>query len=159
MTAMNRSSRKLPALQPFLLVCATLLLALPVAARSEEAFYDRARVLEVTPIEEVAAESRLDALCEQGYEGTTVEGALRRRAGDVRAREPGIGLAEALREDLRLYRDVGMIAEDCRSAGATRTVTVIGYRVRYEYGGRTYERRMTEDPGEWVNVRVRIGTR
>jgi hypothetical protein len=154
---MSRLSRQHPALQPFLLVCATLLLALPVAARSEEAFYDRARVLEVTPIEQVAEVSRPGSPCEQGYADTSAKDALHRRAGDVRGQDPGIGLAEALREDLRLYRDVAMIAEDCRPAGTSRPVTVIGYRVRYEYGGRTYERRMAEDPGEWVDVRVRVG--
>lgn len=153
---MNRSSRQHSALQPFLLACATLALALPVAARGEEAFYDRARVLRVTPIEQVAEASQRDAPCERrtARGGVEVPGP---RPGDVRTQNPGIGLVQALREDMRRYRDVAIIADDCRSAPGSSPVTVIGYRVRYEYGGRTYERRMAEDPGEWVKVRVRVG--
>lgn len=34
--------------------------------------------------------------------------------------------------------------------------TIVAYKVRYEYGNEIYERRMNEEPGPFVRVRVRL---
>jgi hypothetical protein len=120
---------------------ALLLTIAPVAtAGADEAFVDRARVVGVTPVPVRLEGSWVDVPC-------APSGHLPR----VRTYRANITLAQALREDLARTQ----AHADCRSAPATATA----YRVRYEYGGRVYERRMTQDPGGWVDVRVRIRPR
>lgn len=138
---------------------AVLLLAAAASAAAEQAFYDRAPVVAVTPIEETVRRPVIEERCDvvtPARDGARVAA----WAGDVRAQAPGISLAEALREDRRLFLDRPALERDCRRVAVMRDQRkAVAYRVEYRYGGRTFVRRMAEDPGEWVQVRVRMGAR
>ena len=106
-------------------------LALLAAApwlHAEEQWSDYAKVLRAEPL------AGTESPCELG---TT--------PGDLRAEEPGLGLAEAVR----------------RLAGETRCAPAapVAWRVVYRYEGMEYTRVLPYDPGERLRVEVRLDPR
>lgn len=133
--------RRHPTIQALLPAAAmAVYLMQPAAVHAEQSFHDRARVVAVTPVEVRPEGARVDAAC----------GPAREWAGPA-SYPPGMTIARALREDLE------RVSGRARCSALPARATV--YRVRYEYGGQTHERRMAEDPGEWVDVRVRLTPR
>ena len=133
-------------------VVITLLPATPIAA---ETFYDQARVLDAQPVYEARTVPIQVQQC--GYEKPAtpapVDSAM---LGDAKITDPGIGLLGALQRDVELRE---LPAEVYRCHQVTRTESrneLAGYRVRYEYEGRVYERRMTEPPGDTIRVSVQL---
>lgn len=129
-----------------------LALSAPAAAQT---FYDQARVLDTQPVYE---SRQVPVQVEQcGYEQPStpvpVDPAV---LGDARVVDPGAGLLDALDRDIELRRPP---AEVYRCRMVTRHESkreLAGYRVRYEYEDRIYERRMAEPPGETIRVAVRL---
>lgn len=129
-------------------------LANPVAA---EVFYDEARVLDAQPIHEPRDVPTRVQQC--GYERPATPPAVDPAVlGDARATDPGADLLVTLRRDIEL-RDPPADVYRCHMVTRVESRNaLIGYRVRYEYGGRVYERRVAERPGDKIRVRVRIST-
>lgn len=131
---------------------AAMALATPAAA---ETFYDEARVLDAQP---VYAPRDVPVRVQQcGYEPPAppprVDPAV---LGDARTVDPGASLPGTLRRDVEL-RDPPADVYRCRMVTRMESQNELaGYRVRYEYGGRVYERRVAERPGDTIRVRVRI---
>lgn len=139
------------------LAIAVLLLALARPAAAEQVFFDRAKVVSVTAVEQTlrrpVVEERCDTIIPRRDHAR-----IAAWSGDVRARAPGISLADALREDRRLFLQRPLPEERCRRVTVMREAREPAYyQVEYRYGGRTFVRQMSEHPGEWVKVRVRMG--
>lgn len=131
---------------------AAMALATPAAA---ETFYDEARVLDAEPI---YAPRDVPVTAQQcGYERPAsprpVDPAV---LGDARAVHPDASLLGTLRRDIEL-RDPPADVYRCRTVTRMESQNELaGYRVRYEYDGRVYERNVAERPGDTIRVRVRI---
>ena len=134
----------------YMIALAILSTGLPAHA---DMYYDVARVIDSQPIYASRDFPTREQQC--GYETAppTIDPAL---LGDIRAADPGAGLLDALQAD-------ASASEQASEVYRCRTVTTmenrsepVGYRVRYEYDGRVYERRVVEKPGDSIRVRVRI---
>lgn len=134
----------------------TLAVLTPRPGIADETFFDTARVLASEPIYATipaTVPARECAVADGVYPPVKMDPAL---LGDARGAAPESGLVAALRADSRLRRQSAP-PEPCLGPGPTHgRAEVIGYRVRYEYEGRVYERRMDESPGATIRVRVRI---
>ena len=139
-------------------ILAGILMTSTGMAGASEVYYDYARVLTVSPILETRQVSVSEEACD--YTGVRArEEALVRLAGNIRARDPGLTLGQAIREDMRRHRSISHVARypDCRLVETVEPQKrVVGYRVRYRYGGELFEQRMRRDPGTWVKVRVAL---
>lgn len=122
-------------------------------AHAGEIFFDEARVLESEPVYETRETPVRAQEC--GYE----ENAWPRPADPAmlgNAREDAADIAAALRADMRA-RTPAEPAYRCRMVTRMKSSNeLIGYRVRYEYHDRVYERRVSEAPGDTIRVRVRL---
>ncbi len=134
------------------------LMAAAGAAGANEVYYDYARVLTVSPILQTRQVPVSEEACD--YTGAHAREAEHvRLAGDIRAQAPGLTLGQAIREDMRRHRSISHVARypDCRLVETFEPQKrVVGYRVRYRYGGELFEQRMRRDPGTWVKVRVAL---
>jgi hypothetical protein len=130
-----------------------LVLALP--ANAGEIYFDEARVLDAQPVYETRGSPVQAQEC--GYETTAHPGRPDSLLlGDVRASVSPAGLVDALRTDVRARTPAEPVYR-CRMVTRTESKEVlVGYRVRYEYDDRVYERRMTERPGDTIRVRIRL---
>jgi uncharacterized protein YcfJ len=142
-----------------LLALAVLILLLtttrPTAAG--QVFFDRARVVSVTPVEQTVSRPVTEEHCETVAPSVN-ESRIAAWAGDVRLQSPRLSLAQALRQDRRLFRHHARPEQRCRRVVVMHEERRPDhYRVEYRYGGETFVRRMDEHPGEWVKVRVRVG--
>ncbi len=135
-------------------VTTTMAMALTTPAAAEM-FYDQARVLDAQPIYEPRDVPIRVQQC--GYEKTSTPLPVdRAMLGDARAADPDADLLAALHRDVEL-RDPPADAYRCRMVTRMDSQNELaGYRVRYEYGGRVYERRVAERPGDTIRVRVRV---
>lgn len=131
---------------------AALAFAMPAAA---ETFYDQARVLDTQPVYETRQVPVQVQEC--GYEQpSTPRPVDPTTLGDARATEPGADLLGALARDVEL-REAPAEIYRCRMATRMESKNELaGYRVRYEYEGRVYERRMAEQPGDTIRVGVQL---
>ena len=134
---------------------AALLLATPAIA---ETFYDEARVIDAERIYEPRQVPVQVQQC--GYEkATTPPPVDPATLGDARSVDPGVDLLGALHRDIEL-REPPADVYRCRMITRMETKEEFaGYRVRYEYEGRIYERRVAEHPGGTIRVAVRLSTR
>ena len=76
--------------------------------------------------------------------------------GNARTVDPDADLVGALQRDVQL-REPPSPVHRCRlvtRAGSQNRLA--GYRVRYEYGGRIYERRVAQHPGDTIAVSVQL---
>ncbi len=123
------------------------------AAAGGQSFFDYARVLNVDPISETVA---LPVKKERCFYPTSAIRADERLAGEVRSGRPGIKIGAAIVEEIQHRKNRASIRR-CRLVTTYRNRDrVIAYRVRYEYGGDTFVRRMQKHPGERVLVRVNL---
>ena len=123
------------------------------ATAGGQSFYDYARVLNVDPISETVA---LPVKKEHCFYPKSAIRADERLAGDVRSGRPGIKIGAAIAEEIQ-HRKNRMSMRRCRLVTSYRNRDrVIAYRVRYEYGGDIFVRRMNRHPGERVRVRVSL---
>lgn len=133
--------------------CITLSGAQAVAAG--EIFFEEAEVLDTEPLYETRDVPEQAQQC--GYEETWSEMPVGRvTPGDARSSSPAEDLVEALRSESRMRVSQ---QRQYRCQMVTRTTTrneMTGYRVRFRYAGRIYERRMSEKPGDVIRVRVRV---
>jgi hypothetical protein len=129
-----------------------LALGTPAAA---EMFYDKARVLDAQPVYEPREVPVSVQQC--GYEQSFTAGPVdRAMLGDARTAAPGADLPDALQRDMEL-RAAPSDVYRCRMVTRTESQPELaGYRVRYEYDGRVYERRMAEPPGDTIRVGVEL---
>ena len=125
------------------------------AASAGEIFFEEAQVLDTEPVYEKRNVPEQVQQC--GYEETWSEMPVDRVIlGDARSSAPGEDLVEALRSESGMR---GSTQRQYRCHMATRTTTrneLTGYRVRFRYEGRIYERRMSEKPGDVIRLRVRV---
>lgn len=131
---------------------AALAFAAPAVA---EIFYDQARVLDSQPIyEQREAPVRVQ---ECGYEAPSTPRTVDPTTlGDARVTDPRVDLLGALNRDVEL-RELPAEVYRCRMVTRMESKNeVAGYRVRYEYEGRVYERRMAEQPGNTIRVGVQL---
>ncbi|MCP4042685.1 MAG: hypothetical protein GY731_12150 [Gammaproteobacteria bacterium] len=98
--------------------------------------------------------------CDDSINPAALAGASREYSGNVRTRQPGITLAQAIRQDLHLnQRYESQPEHHCRQAENFRTQEhPIGYRVVYRYDDKLFVRRMDHHPGTRVRVRVALIT-
>ena len=133
-----------------------VLVSVPATGRTQ-AFHDFARVVQVTPLEETRRVPVRREICESTPAGGSVDEKLDALIGDVRARQPGVSLANALLDDRMLQDAVRAMRPQCRLAHTYDERTrILGYEVRYRYSGEEFVRRMSHDPGEWVRVRIKV---
>ncbi len=124
-------------------LAATLALA-AAAADADETYVDRARVVAVEAVFETHVLSRRHCEPVDHDAPRDVAGP----PGDVRAAQPGIGLGQVLRETAR---------PPVKLTCAPRTQRrIVGYDVTLSYGGERWVRRMRDEPGDSVPVRVRL---
>ncbi|MDJ0927915.1 MAG: hypothetical protein QNJ73_09715 [Gammaproteobacteria bacterium] len=131
---------------------AILVLATPVAA---EVFYDEARVIDTERIYEPRQVPVQVQQC--GYEKPSTPAPVDPATlGDAKSVDPGVDLLGALYREIEL-REPPADVYRCRMVTRMETKEeFVGYRVRYEYGGRIYERRVAEHPGGTIRVAVRL---
>lgn len=119
-------------------------------------FYDYARVLNADPIRETVA---VPVKREHCFYPTRAIRAVQRLAGDVRSAHPNIKIGAAITEEIEHRNNIASMRR-CRSVTAyDNRDKVVAYRVRYEYGGDIFVRRMRQHPGEQVMVRVNLTPR
>ena len=120
-----------------------------------EVFYDQARVLEAQPIYEPRVVPEQVREC--GYQPAATRGPVDPGTlGNARTVDPDADLVGALQRDVQL-REPPSPVHRCRMvtrAGSENRLA--GYRVRYEYGGRIYERRVAQHPGNTIAVSVQL---
>jgi hypothetical protein len=133
-------------------VFAAIVVAQPAAA---EQFQDRARVLDTQAVYSARAFPVQAREC--GYEAPATPNAVDpAMLGDARAIDPGADLLSALQRDMELRESPEQVYR-CHNVTRTEYKDVLaGYRVRYEYQGRIYERQLAERPGETIEVSVRM---
>lgn len=130
-------------------------LSAATAVSAGEIFFDEAQVLDSEPVYETRHVPEQAQQCdyEEAWSDTPVDRAL---LGDARSSSPGEDIVEALRSESGLR---GSRQREYRCHTVTRTAAreeLAGYRVRFRYEDRVYERRMTEKPGDRIRVRVRV---
>jgi uncharacterized protein YcfJ len=76
--------------------------------------------------------------------------------GDLRVMDPGLDLVSAIRREASRPPAAGERGPCFAPAAERRRTEVVGYRVRYRYGGEVYERMMDAHPGERLRVRVTL---
>ena len=131
-----------------LVIIAILIMVTGIAGAGEVAF-DYADVEWVRPVTRSVAVPIAETLCDSPV--VTV-GA---RNGDIRADDPTLGLAHAIkRESLRPPS-----RPRCRVVHRTQhQQEVVSYQVRYRYAGEDYERNLSYDPGQQLRVRIEVNT-
>jgi hypothetical protein len=129
-----------------LIIIAILMLVSGISRAGEVAF-DYADVEWVRPVTRSIAVPIAETLCESPVV------AVGARNGDIRADDPTLGLAQAIkRESLR-----PPAKPRCRVVHRTqRREEVVSYQVRYRYAGEDYERTLSYDPGQQLRVRVEV---
>ena len=133
--------------------CIALSAATAVAAG--EIFFDEAQVLDSEPLYETrnVPEQVQECGYEETWSSTPVDRAL---LGDARSASPREDIVDALRSESAMR---GSEQRQYRCHTVTRTAAreeLAGYRVRFSYEGRVYERRMADRPGDRIRVRVRV---
>lgn len=133
-----------------LVMLAAIGLPMPVIAGT---FYDEVRVIDAEPIYEARRAPVQGEQC--GYEQPTSPPPVNPSAlGDARIADPGTNLLRALSRDVELRQPPAPVYR-CRAVTRMESQqTLVGYRVRYEYEGRVYERRVAEHPGDTIRVAV-----
>lgn len=124
-----------------------------LAMAGGKAFYDYARVLKVDPISETVAVPVEKRRC--FYPDRAIQ-AVKVLAGDVRSRRSSITIGAAIAEEVEQRKQTTR-KRRCR---LVKTIDirdkVVAYRVRYQYGGDVFVRRMKQHPGEQLLVRVKM---
>lgn len=125
------------------------------ATLASEVYFDVARVLASEPVYEDREFPVEEQSCgyEQSGAPVRVDSSV---LGDVRSSEPSASLVDAFGTDIALRQPAKPVYRCRMVTRARKRETLIGYRVRYEYGGRTYERQVKEPPGDTIRVRVRL---
>jgi len=133
------------AVLPFVLV-ATLVAVNGMASAGEVA-YDYAEVEWVRPVTRTIATPVAETRCDAPVGDSSVSN------GDIRADDPTMGLVEAIRqESIR-----PPVKPRCRLVKHTvYDEEVVAYEVRYRYAGETYERQLSYDPGDQLQVRIEV---
>jgi len=124
-------------------------------ANAGEIFFDEARVLDSQPVYETRQTPVQAQEC--GYQEDAAPGrpapAL---LGDARSADPEADIVVALQTDMDLRAPPEPVYR-CRMVTRMEDHDeLVGYRVRYEYDGQIYERRVREAPAETIRVRVRL---
>lgn len=124
-------------------------------ANGSGSYFDTARVIASEPVYETQHEPVQEQQC--GYREPDAAANIDAGVlGDVRLADNTTNLGDALRTDIAI-RKPGEPVYRCRMVERMRERRqLIGYDVRYEYGGRVYGRRVAEDPGETIRIRVRL---
>ena len=124
------------------------------ATAAAEVFYDHARVIDA---ERVYEPRQVPVQLQQcGYEPANTPPAT---LGDARSVDPGVDLLGALHREIEL-RQPPVDVYRCRMVTRMETKEEFaGYRVRYEYDGHIYERRVPDHPGGTIRVAVRVSAR
>ena len=132
-----------------MILAACLTGGMGTAAWGGEIFYDHAPVLDVGPVMETERVPVEETVCHGSSSGGGDHS-----AGDVRALEPGLTMAEAIRSEQGVRR---AMARRCRLVTRYQVrERVAGYRVTYRYADETFVKRMRNNPGERVQVRVEL---
>lgn len=130
------------------------LLASPAFAG--EIFFDEARVVDTQPVYETRGKPVQIQQC--GYEELRPNERVDPASlGNARSVSPSAGLVEALQTDIELRLPPEPVYRCRLVSRIEHSEELVGYRVRYEYDGRIYERQIAERPGETIRVRVRLG--
>ncbi|MGI9343850.1 MAG: hypothetical protein ACR2QV_13510 [Gammaproteobacteria bacterium] len=126
----------------------------PVASASGS-YFDTARVIASEPVYETRREPSQEQQC--GYRPSDAPARVDNRVlGDVRLVDKTANLSDAMMTDIAI-RKPGEPVYRCRMVERmNERKQLIGYDVRYEYGGRIYARRVTEQPGDTLRIRVRL---
>ena len=137
-----------------IMTCGVMLLSATPAAAGEM-FFDEARVLDSQPVYETRQTPVQVQDC--GYQDAAAPGRADPTVlGDARSPDRAAGLVDALHTDQDLRAPPQPVYR-CRMVTQTAERRELsGYRVRFRYEGRIYERHMAEDPGERIRVRVRV---
>lgn len=125
------------------------------SASAGEMFFDEATVVDSQPVYETRRIPEQVQRCghEEGWTAAQVNPAL---LGDARSTSANDDIVVALRSESSL-RGSRQSTYRCRMVTQTAERRELsGYRVRFRYEGRIYERHMAEDPGELIRVRVRV---
>jgi hypothetical protein len=133
----------------------SITLSVAQAVSASEIFFEEVQVLDTEPLYETHDMPEQAEQC--GYEETWSEMPVDRVIlGDARSSSPAEDLVETLRSESGMR---GSQQRQYRCQMVTRTTTrneLTGYRVRFRYAGRIYERRMSEKPGDVIRIRVRV---
>lgn len=131
------------------LIIIALLILVSGIARAGEVAFDTADVEWVRPVTRTVAVPVAETLCDAPDVSAATE------IGDIRTGSPGIGLADAIRlESMR-----PPARPRCRVLKRTHyREEIVAYQVRYRYAGEDYERQLSYDPGEQLQVRVEVST-
>jgi len=138
-----------------LIVICGAMLSSATPASAGEIFFDEARVLDSQPVYETRQAPVQVQQC--GYQDDVAPGrAEPGLLGDARSSDPAVGLVAALRAEMDLRAPPEPVYR-CRMVTRMEDHDeLVGYRVRYEYDGQIYERRVREAPAATIRVRVRL---
>jgi uncharacterized protein YcfJ len=141
---MKHAADKFAAL-PFVLVA--MLVAVNGMASAGEVAYDYAEVEWVRPVTRTIATPIAETRCDAPLTDSGVKN------GDIRADDPAMGLVEAIRQESKR----APVKPRCRLVKHTvYDEEVVAYEVRYRYAGETYERQLSYDPGDQLQVRIEV---
>jgi uncharacterized protein YcfJ len=124
-------------------------------ADASGSYFDTARVIASEPVYETRREPSQEQQC--GYRPSDSPAEVNNEVlGDVRLADKTTNLSDALMTDIAI-RKPGEPVYRCRMVERMHErKQLVGYDVRYEYGGRIYERRVAERPGDTLRIRVRL---
>jgi len=137
-----------------IMTCGVMLLSATPAAAGEM-FFDEARVLDSQPVYETRQTPVQVQDC--GYQDAAAPGRADPTVlGDARSPDRAAGLVDALHTDQDLRAPPQPVYRCRMVTRMEKRDELVGYRVRYEYDGHVYERRMPEAPAATIRVRVRL---
>lgn len=141
---MKHAADKFAAL-PFVLVA--MLIAVNGMASAGEVAYDYAEVEWVRPVTKTIATPIAETRCDAPLTDSGIKN------GDIRADDPAMGLVEAIRQESKRPP----VKPRCRLVKHTvYDEEVVAYEVRYRYAGEIYERQLSYDPGDQLQVRIEV---
>jgi len=143
------------------------------ASMATESYYDNARVLDVQPIVRTIQRTHPERRCVDRYReeihhrdsdlgaisGAIIGGVIGSHFGKGHGRGAatfaGALLGGAIGHDA-VVRHPGYDRDCDYLEYRDTTEEVVGYRVKYRYGGEVYWTRTQEHPGRWLKVRVTV---
>ena len=135
---------------------AVMMAVLTPAVMAGETYLDKARVLHAQPLYRTRTVPIRTEVCdfESDVPPEDIEAGL---LGNTRLNDPSMTLVDALRRDVELRQPEKPSYRCHMVTRAESRQEIIAYQVRYQYGETVYERRMDQDPGDFVWVRVKLG--
>ncbi len=139
----------------FLKTAWVVLLLAAVDSEAGETWTDTARVIEVKPLystENIPVEQEV---CSMETDRDVVSAAQSTDSNDAESND----LVRSIYRDIELSRASESVYRCRIFTRLEQRETIVAYKVRYEYGNEIYERRMDQNPGGFIKVRVRLDPR